>query len=269
VPADGARDLPDVAMMAGIFQPGTFIIDDQGGGDFPVLTFVGGTSVGAPIWAGISKLIMQMTAARLGTMNPKIYAMARSGESASGLRDVISNPPVTDLGRFPAGPGYDMATGWGTVDVDQFVNKFAVEPVPPTPTATIVPTAAPTLTATTTPTSTPTPVDAAIEFIPSALSFGQVAVGKSSSPRKVTLINRQSKRSATVTLQAFKTSGDFSVFQPGTTCPNTIGQIEPGMRCVVELIFAPIATGRRDGTLSLTDNAIGSPPVVELRGVGK
>jgi subtilase family serine protease len=275
VPADSARDLPDVAMMAGIFQPGTFIIDDQGGGDFPVLTFVGGTSVGAPIWAGISKLIMQMTGARLGTMNPKIYAMARSGESTEGLRDVISNPPVTDLGRFPAGPGYDMATGWGTVDVDQFVNKFAVEPIPPTPTvtstptATIVPTSTPTLTPTATPTSTPTPVDATIQFIPSALAFGQVAVGKSSSPRKVTLINRYSKHSASVTLQAFKTSGDFSVSQPGTTCASTIGQLAPGMQCVVELIFAPMATGRRDGTLMLTDNAIGTPPVVELRGVGK
>ena len=101
VPSDGARDVPDVAMMAGIFQPGTFIIDDQGGGDFPVLEFVGGTSVGAPIWAGISKLIMQLTGVRLGNMNPKIYAMARQGEAAEGLRDVTGNSPVTSDSRFP------------------------------------------------------------------------------------------------------------------------------------------------------------------------
>jgi subtilase family serine protease len=273
VPNDGVRDLPDVAMMAGIFQPGTFIIDDQGGGDFPVLEFVGGTSVGAPIWAGISKLIMQLTSGRLGNMNPKIYAMARQGESAEGLRDVTGNSPVTSDNRFPAGAGYDQATGWGTVDLDKFVNHFAVEPPPATPTATPTSTAStgPTATATPTPTptSTATPIATKLEFQPTVLKFGKISVGRSSEPKKVTLTNRSSKGSADVNLAGLQVSSDFSMFQSKTTCGSSVRFLAVGRSCVIELVFAPTTTGPLKGTLVVSDSAGGSPPTLELRGAGK
>ena len=273
VPSDGVRDLPDVAMMAGIFQPGAFIIDDQGGGDFPVLEFVGGTSVGAPIWAGISKLIVQLKGERLGNMNPRIYAMARQGESAEGLSDVTGNSPVTSDNRFPAGPGYDQATGWGTVDLDKFVNQFSVEPASATPTATPTSTATTGPTATSTPTPTPTgtatPTAAKLEFQPTMLKFGKINVGKSSAPKKVTLTNRGPKGSAAVNLMGLQVSSDFSMIQSKTTCGSSVRLLAVGKSCVIELAFSPTATGSLKGTLVITDSADSSPRTMPLRGVGK
>jgi Abnormal spindle-like microcephaly-assoc'd, ASPM-SPD-2-Hydin len=254
--------------MAGIFQPGTFIIDDQGGGDFPVLEFVGGTSVGAPIWAGISKLIMQLTGDRLGNMNPKIYAMARQGEAAEGLRDVTGNSPVTSDNRFPAGPGYDQATGWGTVDLDKLVNQFSVEPPPATPTATPTTGATATSTPTPTPTPTATPVAAKLEFQPTVLKFGKISVGRTSEPKKVTLINRGPQGSS-VSLAGLQVSSDFSMVQSKTTCGSSVRQLAGGRSCVIELAFSPTANGPMKGSLVVSDNAQGSPQTLELRGAGK
>ena len=69
-PADGMRDIPDVAMLASDTQPGVFVEDDPGSNDQPTLEVFGGTSVGAPVWAGISKLIVQSNGGhRVGNLN--------------------------------------------------------------------------------------------------------------------------------------------------------------------------------------------------------
>ncbi|MFI5353750.1 MAG: hypothetical protein ACHQZS_12410 [Candidatus Binatales bacterium] len=69
VRADGLRDVPDIAMIASPDDPGVFVGDDSGG-TAVIDCCWGGTSLSAPIWAGISKLLSQQAGARVGNMIP-------------------------------------------------------------------------------------------------------------------------------------------------------------------------------------------------------
>jgi outer membrane protein assembly factor BamB len=159
VPNDGVRDIPDVAMIASNVNPGVFITEDNSCPDPPACTEPaadeviggqeGGTSLATPIWAGISRLIQQRTGSRLGNMDPRIYQLANEGLAANGFRDVLTGnntyidcsvQPTPDAGcamddevtvtGYPAGPGFDLSTGWGTVDIDAFVKAYAPVPAP-------------------------------------------------------------------------------------------------------------------------------------------
>ncbi len=117
VPADGRRDVPDVALIASPNFPGVFIVYDlscgpegktcKGTGP-PAFAQYGGTSLSAPSWAGISKLIAQLNKGRLGPLNPTIYKLAQNaeGEAAAGFRDVtFGNNSFNGVPGFFAGPG--------------------------------------------------------------------------------------------------------------------------------------------------------------------
>ena len=78
VPVGGNRDVPDVALIASPNNPGVFIAAGPTAGATPVIECcIGGTSLAAPSWAGISKLIAQLKHARLGPLNPTIYTSWR------------------------------------------------------------------------------------------------------------------------------------------------------------------------------------------------
>ncbi len=149
VPADGARDVPDISMIAAINNangPGVFVGNENLGTPFIDCCFVG-TSLSAQIWSGIAKLIAQLNGHRLGPLNPRIYGLANAGLATSGFRDVTTgNNDFGGVTGFSAGPGYDQTTGWGTVDITTFANKFVATP-----------TSTPTSTATPSPTTTPSP----------------------------------------------------------------------------------------------------------------
>jgi subtilase family serine protease len=122
VPADGQRDVPDIALAAGPNgDPGYYFVNSQN-----ALAILGGTSFGAPIWAGVSKLIAQKNGGRVGNINQKLYALGGLG-GVAGLRDVTSGKnSFNNVTGFSAGVGYDQATGWGTLDIGMFVNQFVV-----------------------------------------------------------------------------------------------------------------------------------------------
>jgi len=153
-PNDGGRDVPDVSYGASPYSPGFYLGDDSNGTAIMVCC-IGGTSIAAPMWAGLSKLIAQTSGGRLGNMNPRIYQLgALNNSSQSGLRDVTSgNNSYNGVTGFSAASGYDQATGWGTADMATLVAAYTG--ASPIPTAT--PTAAATRTPTPTPTRTPTP----------------------------------------------------------------------------------------------------------------
>jgi subtilase family serine protease len=162
-PADGKRDLPDVALGASPSTPGFYLGDDFFGAAI-IDCCVGGTSIAAPIWAGLSKVVAQGTKAtngRLGNMNPRIYFMGPYSTGA-GLRDVTTgNNSFNGVAGFSAGSGYDQATGWGSVDMANFVSAYTSTSLSsPSPTPTPTPTPIPTPTPTPTPVPTPTPTPA-------------------------------------------------------------------------------------------------------------
>lgn len=105
------RNLPDVAMPA----DNIFIFANNG-----QQLIVGGTSCAAPLWAGFTALINQAALANheplVGFINPAVYALCRSSAYAANFHDttVGNNFSPTSPTRFPAVPGYDLCTGWGS-----------------------------------------------------------------------------------------------------------------------------------------------------------
>src|SRR3989449_593305 len=60
--------------------------------------------------------------------------------------------------------------------------------------------------------------------------------------------------------------GDFAI-AAGTTCTNA-ATVVAGASCLVNLTFTPAATGARAATVTIADDAPGSPQSVSLAGTG-
>jgi hypothetical protein len=88
----------------------------------------GGTSGATPMIAGILALATQWNHGHdLGPVNPALYKIGPAG-AAAGIADVVSgnNSVIGEHGQtvvqgFTAAPGFDVATGWGTVFAPKFV----------------------------------------------------------------------------------------------------------------------------------------------------
>jgi subtilase family serine protease len=116
-PKSKRRNIPDVSFAASPSSPGFFLAT---GTPPSIVCCFGGTSMGAPVWAGISALSAQSAGAvRVGNINTKLYSLGPLGNtSSSGLHDVTSgNNSLDGVAGFQAKPGYDRATGWGTPDI--------------------------------------------------------------------------------------------------------------------------------------------------------
>ena len=126
IPTDKKRDVPDISFGASPESPGFFYGSRDGGGAPTVTCCVGGTSIGAPTWAGISQLISQANGAPVGNLNTRIYQLGVQANGATtGIRDVtMGNTNFNGVTGFSAGPGYDKASGWGTVDMGLFVPAY-------------------------------------------------------------------------------------------------------------------------------------------------
>ncbi len=123
---DKKRDVPDISFGASPATPGFFFGGRDSHNMPAVVCCIGGTSIGAPAWAGISQLISQSNGAPIGNLNARIYQLGAEADGATtGIRDVISgNTNFNGVPGFSAKTGYDKATGWGTVDMGLFVPAF-------------------------------------------------------------------------------------------------------------------------------------------------
>jgi pseudomonalisin len=122
ISADGMRDIPDVSLSAA--QHDGYIVIQ--GGSWGV---VGGTSASSPSFAGLMALVVQKTGQRQGNANARFYQLAAAQYGGSGpavFHDVTSGDiGVPGVNGYTAGPGYDMATGLGSVDADAMVSNWA------------------------------------------------------------------------------------------------------------------------------------------------
>jgi subtilase family serine protease len=89
-----------------------------------------GTSESAPMVAGVLALATQLNHGRnLGPVNPVLYDIPGPLGTHAGISDVVSgNNSVIDpktgkvlVRGFTAAPGFDVASGWGTIDASTFV----------------------------------------------------------------------------------------------------------------------------------------------------
>jgi subtilase family serine protease len=126
----GSRGVPDISMSAACDGAVDTYSSYQGAasGWSPEC----GTSEATPLFAGIVALADQVAGHSLGLINPALYQLA--AEHMPGLVDVTNgNNTVsfTQGGReqtvtgFAARPGYDLATGLGTVNAPYFVPELA------------------------------------------------------------------------------------------------------------------------------------------------
>ncbi len=92
----------------------------------------GGTSAGSPQMAGVLALANQARGlagkGNLGYLNPRLYQIAESSAYSSDFHDItVGNDEYPGLSApsFSAGPGYDIASGWGTPNVANLINSLA------------------------------------------------------------------------------------------------------------------------------------------------
>lgn len=162
VPMDNARDVPDLALATGLDETvfcsslaGTPCQADAGE-NREGLTLVAGTSASTPAMAGILALVEQQTGATEGQVNNLLYKLAQSGRNTCAssqqavpatsnscvFYDITSgNNKVPCLGGSRdcssvsngangftvaqiAGPGYDLATGLGSVNASNLASAW-------------------------------------------------------------------------------------------------------------------------------------------------
>jgi subtilase family serine protease len=136
--ATGNKAGPDPVWHAGIFSPGAGFssvykrpayqdavksITGSTMRSVPDITMDAqhGTSEAAPLFAGIIALAAQMNHGNVGPINDVLYKLGRYGANA-GIADVVSgNNSTPTVQGFTAAPGFDVVSGWGTVDASRFV----------------------------------------------------------------------------------------------------------------------------------------------------
>ena len=134
VPADGQRDVPDVALSSSADHDGYLIcsrsscVNGYRRNDAnQTLNVIGGTSTAAPTFAGIVTLLVQQTNQPQGNVNPILYGLAATTPNAFHDITTGDNMVPCTMGTkdcpnggsigYSAGPGYDLTTGLGSVDV--------------------------------------------------------------------------------------------------------------------------------------------------------
>ena len=98
---------------------------------------------------------------------------------------------------------------------------------------------------------------------PSSLTFGNEPVDTTSSSQTVTL-NNTGSAALSITSIAF-TGADPADFTENNTCGSSVAA---GGTCTIAISFTPSASGARTASLTITDNASGSPQSVALSGTG-
>jgi hypothetical protein len=141
VPNDGKRDLPDVSLDASAGHDGYLLCQDgicatNASGQLINAELVGGTSASTPTFAAIMALIVQKTNSRQGQANFVLYPLAAAQNAANCsatsppqsqciFNDItVGNNNVPGQTGFSATPGYDLATGWGSVNAANLVANW-------------------------------------------------------------------------------------------------------------------------------------------------
>ena len=88
-----------------------------------------GTSLATPLFAGVVALADQVAGHSLGVINPALYQMAAARDpgivDVQGGDNTVHSSNGAEVRGFRAGPGFDLASGLGTINAAQFVPELA------------------------------------------------------------------------------------------------------------------------------------------------
>ncbi len=124
------RGVPDVALDAAVYDD-SYVTVEIGQVDH-----VGGTSASTPVFAGILTLLNQFIGGNgLGNINPNLYYMAQATPTV--FHDITTGGNIVPCAAgspdcsggflgYQAGPGWDPASGWGSMDVYAMLNNWSV-----------------------------------------------------------------------------------------------------------------------------------------------
>ena len=278
IPADGKRDLPDVSFFASngflgsaylvcVSAAGTCTYSDT---DENTAQEVGGTSASTPAMAGVMALINQKAGSPQGSPNTELYKLAAT-QSYTGCKaesvtdstscyfndidtDTIAQPcDATDsspncsvihsgdeigvLSGYNAVEGFDLATGLGSLNVANVVKAWPQSTLP------------------------------VASFSKTSLAFAATLKGTSSASQAITLSNAgKSALTLSGTGKGITVTGtDASSFTQTNTCGTSVAV---GGKCTITVTFKPAAAGALTASVSVGDNATGSPQTVALSGTG-
>jgi subtilase family serine protease len=148
------RLLPDIALQASVESPGFLVCSSDPSlgltancsngllGTSNRFTIAGGTSFSAPIFAGVIAILNQVEQSTgQGNINPVLYSLASNPTSyASVFHDITSGsnacvpgtPSCAASGEsgYAATPGYDEATGLGSIDFGNLAKAWPSSATP-------------------------------------------------------------------------------------------------------------------------------------------
>jgi len=232
------RNGPDVTANANYTF---YVCADQTGLSGCSANEYGGTSFAAPMWAGYIALANQQAASNgaqpVGDINPAIYPLGLSSGYAAAFHDITSGN-----NGFPAEPGYDLDSGWGSPNGDGLINALVGS-------------------------GGSGPV---VSLNPTSLNFGTKPLNKTSAAKKVILTNTGT---ATLNITSIATSAPFALktvkqTKKVTPCVNG-GTVAAGATCEIEVDFTPTEAQVYNGDVTFTDNASPNTQQVSLTGTGK
>jgi kumamolisin len=179
----------------------------------------GGTSFAAPLWAGYIALVNQQLVANgqktIGFLNPTIYAQNVTSAYASDFHDITSGTS----GSYSAVTGYDLVTGWGSMNTGLLAALTGSSAPPPTNDFSISATS-PTIAA----------GSSGISSITTAIVSGSsetVALSASGLPSGVTIsfnptsVASGSGSTATITVASTVAAGVYGITVTGTAASGT------------------------------------------------
>jgi subtilase family serine protease len=196
-------------------------------------TTLGGTSLAAPTWAGFMALVNQQEEANhdttLGFLNPLIYAIGVSSSYDQDFHDITSGTN----GAFNAVTGYDLVTGWGSMNGCGLITALAGS--------------CPEVTASVSPT-----------YLSLTSEDKQPASGV------VTLSNNGPSPLFLAVSSTSITGSSYFLVTAGS-CEEKTEWPYPGS-CTVQVTFHPVSCAGASGVLYIYDNSTTSPQYVDLSG---
>jgi subtilase family serine protease len=295
VPADGKRDLPDVALFASYGYPafpgtdglspivnGSEVLFCYTGGGIPCsygdsgftgyedidLQGNGGTSAASPYWAGIMALILQKNGgARQGLANPTLYKLhskeslssCSSNTVKSGNSCVFYDITVSDNAQVCLTGSPDCLTKTST-DKYGILSGYSAGTGYDQATGLGSVNIANLVDGWAAVAPTPK-----VSLTPTSLAFSATAVG-STSAAKVVILKNTGTVAVTFTGTGITLTGTGAAqFVKTTTCGSALSI---GASCTISIEFKPKAAGSAEAKLSVEDNASGAPQTVTLTGTG-